>query len=58
MYMSLAPAIILAVYYFFFDPESTSRLFTEIPGQLILATAVILNVMAWLWARRILNPEI
>jgi tight adherence protein B len=58
VYMALAPAFILLLYYFAVDPESTVRLFTEIPGQLILATAALLNIAAYFWARRILNPEI
>jgi len=58
VYMAMAPPVILAMYYFLMDPESTSRLFTEIPGQLMLATATILDIAAYLWARKILNPEI
>lgn len=58
VYMALAPPLILALYYFGMDPESTSRLFTELPGQMMLATAAVLDVVAYLWARRILNPEI
>lgn len=58
VYMALAPAFILALYYFAVDPESTVKLFTEVPGQLILATAVMLNLVAYLWARKILSPEI
>ncbi|MFO1094831.1 MAG: type II secretion system F family protein [Planctomycetaceae bacterium] len=57
-YMSLAPPAFLFVYYFLLDPESTSRLFTELPGQMMLATAAILNILAYFWARRILSPEI
>ncbi|MBL8851417.1 MAG: type II secretion system F family protein [Planctomycetaceae bacterium] len=58
VYMAMAPAAILFLYYFGLDPESTSRLFTELPGQMMLATAAILNIVAYFWARRILSPEI
>lgn len=58
VYMAMAPAFILLLYYVAVDAESTARLFTEVPGQLILAVAVMLNVAAYLWARRILSPEI
>ncbi len=58
VYMAIAPAFILALYYFFVDPVSTARLFTEIPGQMILALAITLNVTAYLWARKILSPDI
>ena len=57
-YMAMVPPIILAVYYFFFDPDNTARLFTTVPGQVILSTSLILNVVAYLWARAILNPDI
>jgi len=57
VYMALAPAFILVVYYAV-DPNATTLLFTTPAGQLILAAAVVLNVVAYLWARVILNPDI
>lgn len=57
VYMALAPAIILVVYYFV-DPENTTALFTQPVGQLLLVIAAALNVVAYLWARLILNPDI
>lgn len=57
-YMALAPFVILVIYYFVIDPENTERLFTSVAGQIILSLALILNVVAYLWARQILNPEI
>lgn len=58
IYMALAPGFVLALYYFFLDPVNTERLFTTFAGQVMLCFAVILNVSAFLWARKILNPEI
>ena len=57
VYMALAPALILLVY-FFVDPENTAALFTRPAGQLLLIVAAALNAMAYLWARVILNPDI
>lgn len=57
LYMALAPVVILVVYYFV-DPKSTSLLLTENIGQGILAAALVLNLVAYLWARVILNPDI
>jgi tight adherence protein B len=57
IYMALAPAFILVVYYFV-DPANTVLLFTRMIGQVLLAVAVALNVLAYLWARVILNPDI
>jgi tight adherence protein B len=57
VYMAMAPAFILVVYYFV-DPVNTTMLFTRPFGHFILAIAVVLNVIAYLWARAILNPDI
>jgi tight adherence protein B len=58
LYMALAPGVILAIYYLVLDPVNTERLFTTFAGQVMLSIAMILNVVAYLWARQILNPEI
>ncbi len=57
VYMALAPPVILLVYYFV-DPKNTELLFTTVPGQFMIAFAVVLDVVAWLWARAILSPDI
>jgi len=57
-YMALAPFAVLAIYYFVIDPLATERLFTTFVGQLMLCFALILNLVAYLWARQILNPDI
>jgi tight adherence protein B len=57
-YMALAPGVILALYYFVIDQKATEQLFTEFIGQMILSAAMILNVIAYLWARKILSPDI
>jgi tight adherence protein B len=58
VYMAMAPFFILVLYYLVVDPVNTERLFTTFPGQLILSAAIILNVMAYVWARSILRPDI
>lgn len=57
-YMALAPLAILVLYYFVVDRANTERLFTTVWGQVLLSMAVVLNVTAYLWARKILNPDI
>lgn len=57
-YMALAPLAVLAVYYFVIDPDNTARLFTTVWGQILLSAALILNVVAYLWARAILASDI
>jgi tight adherence protein B len=58
IYMALAPFAVMLIYYFFIDPVNTSRLFTTVPGQIILCASIVLNVAAYLWARAILNADI
>lgn len=58
LYMSLAPAAILAMYWAFLDPASVERLFVETPGQLVLVAAALLNIVAYVWAQSILNPDL
>lgn len=57
LYMAIAPALILVVYYFV-DPDATTLLFVTVPGQMILAAAIVLNLVAWLWARQILKTDL
>jgi tight adherence protein B len=57
VYMALAPAFILVAYYFV-DPINTGLLVTTTFGHFLLGIAVVLNTMAYLWARRILRPEL
>jgi len=57
VYMAIAPIFILIAYYFI-DPVNTMSLFTQTIGHLVLATALVLDVVAYAWARMLLNPEI
>lgn len=57
VYMAIVPALVLVVYYFV-DPENTSLLFVTSVGQGVLAVSLLLNVVAYFWARRILNPDL
>jgi tight adherence protein B len=58
LYMALVPIVILALYYFIVDPVNTQKLFTTVLGQIFLCASIVLNVTAYLWARKILNPDI
>ncbi len=57
VYMAIVPVLLLVVYAFI-DPENTERLFTTLPGQIILSVAFVLNVVAYLWALKILKADI
>lgn len=58
VYMAIAPIVVLLMYYFFIDPVNTERLFTTVPGQLMLCASMLMNLVAFLWARSILNADI
>jgi len=58
LYMALAPFAVLAMYYFVLDPENTERLFTTVPGQLILSLAILLDIGAYAWSQYILSADI
>lgn len=57
VYMAISPVLILIVYYFV-DPINTTRLFVTLPGQILLAISLVLNLIAYAWARFILHPDI
>jgi len=57
VYMAIVPVIVLCVYAAI-DPENTALLFTSFTGNLFLATAVVLNVVAYFWALKILRADI
>jgi len=57
VYMAIVPIIILIVFSQM-DPENTALLFTTLPGQMMLAAAVLLNVVAFFWATRILRADL
>jgi len=57
IYMAVSPIGILGLY-LFIDPENVEILFTSFPGQIVLCTSVVLNVVAYFWASYILNADI
>ncbi len=57
LYMAVVPLLILVVY-FFVAPGSTRDLFVTPLGQIVLSVAVVLNLVAYFWAVRILNADI
>lgn len=58
VYMAMAPFAVLLMYYLFIDPVNTERLFVTVPGQILLSASILLNVIAYLWARKILAADI
>lgn len=57
IYMAIVPVLLLGVYYFV-DADATTKLFTTLPGQILLSIAIVLVVVAYVWAQVILRPDI
>ena len=57
VYMALTPVFILVAYYFV-DSQAVANIFVTTIGQLLLTTSATLNIIAYFWARHILNPDI
>ncbi len=56
-WMGAMPAVILGILYFI-DPEGVTMLFTEEVGRLILLIIVALNIVGFLWIRKIVAIDI
>jgi tight adherence protein B len=56
VYMAIVPFMILVVY-FFVDPHNSRLLFVSTLGQIVLSIALVLNLVAYFWAVRILNAD-
>lgn len=57
VYMALAPFFILIAYWFV-DSSAVANTFVTTIGQLLMTIAILLNIIAYFWARHILNPDI
>ena len=57
VYMSIVPFFLLIVYAFI-DYKAVEGLFTTMPGQIMLAVSIVLNLIAYFWALKILDPDI
>jgi tight adherence protein B len=57
VYMAIVPFVLLVVYSII-DPVNTRLLFVTLPGQILLSISIILNLLAYFWALKILDPDI
>ena len=51
------PAVIMLIFYFI-APEGVTLLFTDPLGKTMLAGIIVLNVLGFLWIRKIVNIDI
>jgi len=57
-YVLMALPAALAVVLWFINAEHISLLFTERMGQMMLATAIVLQIVGYLWIKRIVKIEV
>lgn len=57
VYMAVVPFFLL-IAYMFIDPENVQNMFKTLPGQIMLSMSVVLNLIAYFWALKILAPDI
>jgi tight adherence protein B len=56
-WLGAMPAVVLGILYFI-QPTEVIRLFTTDPGKVILAIVIVLNLVGFLWIRRIMAIDI
>jgi tight adherence protein B len=52
------PAIVLAILYFLVDKKGIVDMFTYTSGKLLLAMMLLLNIMGFLWVRKIMDIDV
>jgi len=57
-FLGAMPIIVLAIVYFIVDPLGVERMFVSTPGKIILAAIVVLNILGFLWIRKIMDIDI
>lgn len=56
--LALTPFIVLAILYFLVDAEGVKRLFEDNLGKLILFVVALLNILGFLWIKKIVSIDI
>jgi len=57
-FLGAMPMVVLAIVYFIVDAKGVERMFVTTPGKIILAAIVVLNVLGFLWIRKIMDIDI
>jgi len=57
-FLGAMPAVVLAIVYFIVDPKGVEAMFTSTPGKIILAAIVVLNILGFLWIKKIMDIDI
>ncbi len=57
-WLSAFPSVVMLIMYTMFDKPGVTLLFTDDVGKLILVVVAVLNVIAYLWIKKIINIDI
>ena len=57
-FLGAMPAVVLAIVYFIVDAKGVESMFTSTAGKVILAAIIILNILGFLWIRKIMDIDI
>jgi len=57
-FLGAMPMVVLAIVYFIVDAKGVERMFVTTPGKIILAAIVVLNILGFLWIRKIMDIDI
>lgn len=57
-WLSAFPSVVLLIMYVMFDKPGVVLLFTDNVGKLILVAVAVLNVLAYMWIKKIINIDI
>ena len=57
-WLGAMPGVVMLIFYLLVDSEGMISLFTEAPGKLILVGIVVLNIIGFLWIKKIVSIDI
>ncbi|MDP6633649.1 MAG: type II secretion system F family protein [Phycisphaerae bacterium] len=57
-FLGAMPSVVLAIVYFIVDPKGVEAMFSSTAGKIILAAILVLNILGFLWIRKIMDIDI
>ena len=57
-FLGAMPAVVLAIVYFIVDPKGVEAMFISTAGKVIIAAIIILNILGFLWIKKIMDIDI
>ncbi|MBT3198669.1 MAG: hypothetical protein HN350_02030 [Phycisphaerales bacterium] len=57
-FLGAMPAVVLTIVYFIVDPIGVEAMFSSTAGKVIIAAIIVLNILGFLWIRKIMDIDI